>query len=151
MTTAHKIAALLAANLPVPPQTCPDVPAYAYGMQILAYLLHGQADGQELYGLLSDEDLELANHSSQYAVTAPEILPLAVDRLSQIRHRIVQVLRDRATERTAAICPGASPVCPGAPHDVPGGRLTPLEPQPKPRPPAPAFGRAPGEKAEILF
>lgn len=151
--TDAQIAALIAAHLPVPPASCPDVPTYAFGMQLLAYLLRAQADGRECYGLLSYEELELANHSSQYAVTAPEILPLAVDRISQVRHRIATILRQRDQERNHA-APGMGPADAQAHYqddDQDGGRLTPLLPQPKPRPPAPAFGQAPGQKVEILF
>jgi len=117
---------------PPRPQLQPGQPVAYHGLAVLAYLL---ANG-ETYGLFPDRDLELAEHAAYIAVTAPEILPVAVDNISVIRHRIAAVLKRRAQEQPAPIdVPSQYPD--SKPHSAGSGQTVPIPPPPPPvQPPA---------------
>lgn len=126
-----------------PPSPVPAVngrDAYAYGIALLLYVL--QMQPVEVYGLLSDSQLELTLHCSQYAITARDILPLAVDRLSAVRTRLAAVLASRMVlvqASTSTSTPTANPA------DRPNtGPMARLQPTPYSRPPA-------GGKVQVDF
>lgn len=109
--------------------------AVQYGAVIFAYVLDcGCTAG------LSDAQLELADHVYPLLIGAPQITPMAVDRLSAIRHQILASLRvRRETEVPVQVPP--SPVRVDAPD--PGARV-PVTTYPFKRPPS-------GQKVEINF
>ena len=81
-------------KLPDPPAGDPEAEtAILYGCRLLTFLLQ-----TGVYVTATDEQLELAEHASSLAVTAPGILPIAVDRLSDVRHEIAATLRRRTAE-----------------------------------------------------
>lgn len=125
---------------PLPPTRSADSTAYVYGCQILAYLL---AADVYVYGLLSDEDLESALHASGYIVTAPDILPKAVDNLSEIRHAILETLQCRRDERAIVDVTPIRQSEPQTPNIGPMARLTPA---PITRPPSTS-----ARKVEVQF
>lgn len=73
----------------VAPPTSDDT-AYSYGMRVLTFLL-----ATDCTATVSTEDLELAEHVSCYAVASRDISPVALKRISDIRHVIALVLRSR--------------------------------------------------------
>lgn len=123
-------------RLPDPPAPEPDDSAALYGCRLLQWYLQAG-----VYCTSSPEQLQAAEHSAYVAVTARGILPIAVDRLSDVRHAIHDQLR--RLERIAAEAPapaladGCSPI--GAPADDepggPSGRV-PRRPYPINNPPA---------------
>jgi len=120
-----------------PPTQSTDQDRLMYGISLLAYLLSADVD---LYGMCSDDQLALAEHAAYFAVTAREILPRAVDRISEVRSRILHVLAARKLEapvQPTAVAPTRTP----APNE---GPMAPLTPKPYTRPPA-------GQKVEIQF
>jgi hypothetical protein len=102
---------------------------HAYGCRVLAFVL-----AERVTATLSDRDLELADHVYPVAIAHPEILPIAVDKLSAARHLILATIALRrkldAAERTGPATPATQP----ASHDR--GRLAPLQPTPYRRPPS---------------
>ena len=80
-------------RLPDPPEPAPDDTAILYGCRILYFLL-----ATDVYCTATGDQLALAEHASYVAITAPGILPAAVDRLSAVRHEISATLRRRAAE-----------------------------------------------------
>lgn len=68
----------------------PDEPTAHYGLRVLTFMLH-----TGVTATLTDDDLRLADHMARVAVSAPEILPIAVDKISAVRHTIALVLKDR--------------------------------------------------------
>ena len=122
-------------RLPDPPHPDPDDTAVLYGCRLLQFLLQ-----TGVYCTCDAEQLRLAEHASQYAVTARGILPAAVDRLSTVRHEIHAQIGRLAIVSDA---PGSLPASPdatiGAPGNDgpgnPGGRV-PRQPYPLSHPPA---------------
>lgn len=117
-----------------PPAPAADDTISSYGLRVLAYLL---AEG-EVFGLLSDDDLEAAHYATRYAVTAPEILPLAVEKITVVQARITTLLARRAAElaqSAAAPSPERAHHTPPTQPETrpPGGSRVPTHP----RPPAP--------------
>lgn len=133
----------IADYFPVPPARTPDTPVYIFGCQILAYILSTDV---EVYGLLSDRDLADAHYAARYALMAPEILPLAVEKITQVQLTIGRVLTCRAAEPQQP--PAAEPH--DHPHDnrppaetrPPGGSRVPTHPTP-PKSPMPDALRLP--------
>lgn len=99
-------------RLPEPPEPAPEDTAILYGCRLLSFLLT-----TGVYITATDEQLKLAEHASYIAITAPGILPLAVDRLSAVRHEIAATLRRRTAEQTAQDAQSAGLAPPGAPID----------------------------------
>jgi hypothetical protein len=122
-----------------PPERQNGEPAVQYGGRLLCYVLeHG-----EVYGLLTDEQLEAAAYSAHVAVIAKEILPQAVNRVSAIRHAIAATLRRRREERQAAIeALSATQSVPPDSHPT-GGRHAPLKPRIPGLPPEGAYADDP--------
>lgn len=123
-------------RLPDPPAPAPDDTAILYGCRILRWLLE-----TDVYATCNAEQLRAAEHAAYVAVTAPGILPAAVDRVSAVRHAIAAQLRRLAQLATE----GAPPACQllGAPignraDDGPGnpGSGVPRRPYPATSPPA---------------
>jgi len=95
--------------------------AEQFGLAVILYIMAGLSADQpcELYGLLSDRALQLAEHAARIAVSAPCIEPIAVDRISAVRMRIHAVLQVRALD--AAIVTNAPAIVqPVNPSDCPG-------------------------------
>jgi hypothetical protein len=113
----------LARWFPLPPTAGPESTAYTYGAQILAYIL---AADVVVYGLLSDEDLQLARHVAGYAVASRGIEPKAATRISDVQIEIAGVLAVRAAERGDQ-APAAEPpaLAPEQPNQGPMARLLP--------------------------
>lgn len=126
---------------PLPPQRSASVDVLAYGCALLTYLL---AVDVYVYGLLTDDDLEIANHASQYIVTSAGILPIAVDNISAVRHEIMSVLRHRQAERELLTTLAARTA--PEPHKPNVGPMAPLSPEPITRPPSTT-----AQKVEIEF
>lgn len=103
-----------------------DETLHAYGVRVLAFVLSTGTTAT-----LSDRDLELADHVYPIAVSGPEILPVAVDRLSAARHDILAALRSRKAASQPAPQAAIAPA-----RALPGGRLVPLQPAPIRRPPS---------------
>ena len=101
---------------------------HGYGCRVLAFVLETGCTAT-----LSDQDLELADHVYPVAIAHPEVLVLAVDRLSAARTEVLAALARR--RRMAEVPPVPEPSCPPV-RELPGGRLSPLQPQPIARPPA---------------
>jgi hypothetical protein len=80
------------------PKRLPDQTVHQYGCSLLAWIV--QID-REVYGLLDDEQLSLIDHVAHSVVSARDIPPLVVDRISAIRHRVMHSLRIRALDVTA--------------------------------------------------
>jgi len=79
--------------------------------------------------------LALADHAAIYAVAAPEMTEPALIRISQVRHLIQTMLRQRDTAQQQQQSPAST---------ANEGPMAPLMPVPVARPPA-------GQKAEIAF
>lgn len=108
-----------------------DEPAMLYGGRLLAYVIRTQSTA-----VLSDDDLELADHAACYAVARPDLAddPIRLTPLlacvSDARHRIARSLKARR-----------QPVVDVVPVSTPAGRpnigpMAPLELVPIGRPPA---------------
>lgn len=85
-------------SIPDAPQPTPEMTAYVYGCELLLYVM--QQPRPLCYGNLSDDALAALEHSAHSAVTAPGILPVAVDTISAIRHEVYKVQQWRKA-RTA--------------------------------------------------
>lgn len=109
-------------RLPNPPEPEPDDTAVLYGCRLLQWFLR-----TGVFCTCSPEQLAAAEHSAYVAVTARGILPIAVDRLSDVRHQIhdqicrLQLIASEHQEHQApGSAAGCSPI--GAPDDdQPGG------------------------------
>jgi len=66
-------------------------PTAYYGLRLLTFILQ-----TGITATLSDDDLKLADHAALTGVRGKDILPLAVDKISAVRHTIVLVLKFRA-------------------------------------------------------
>ena len=128
-------------RLPDPPVPDPaGETAIVYGCRVLYFLLE-----TGVYCTCTDDQLRAAEHASRVAVTAREILPAAVDRLSAVRHEISSTLRRRAAltaEQTAQQPAGCTIGSPGSDSpDDPSGRVPrrpyPIAPAPGDRLPVP--------------
>lgn len=107
--------------------------AHEYGCDLLALILRLDC---EVYGLLSNDDLALIDHVAHTVVCAPQISPLAVSRISDIRHRVLHVLKVRTTDAATATLP------PTKHDDRPNlGPMARLVDPPIVRPPSPAIVR----------
>lgn len=131
MTKSVYLASL---ELPPPPTKGSDVSVYVFGCQILAWIL---SSDHEVYGLLSTQDLEDAKYAAALAVRSPEISEKALEKIHGVAVRITEVLAQLAQPQpaysTAQPAEGISSDRP----DLPGGRLSPIQPQPNNQPPAP--------------
>lgn len=115
-----------------PPLPTIDPPAegeslQAYGIRVLAFVL---AEG--VTATLSDRELALADHVYPIAIAHPEILPIAVDRLTAARRQILAAIacrRPPVAETSTIAAPTISPA------SLDRGRLAPLQPAPIRRPP----------------
>lgn len=81
--------------------------AEGFGLSVLAYIL---STDLLVYGFLSDEDLQLADHAARIAVSSRDILPVAVDRISAVRMTIAGILKYRAQETAPAPTPSPAAV-----------------------------------------
>lgn len=115
-------------RLPELPPVGADETIAEYGIRVLAFVL-----ATDVTATLTDRDLDLADHAYAIAISSAGILPIAVDRLSAARMRILRTLqaRQRAQPAPARVSPQPAPIV-----SRPGGRLTPLQPAPISRPPA---------------
>lgn len=135
---------LTAEDWPAPPPRTPDTGIYIYGCQILAYILRADADGiGEVYGFLTDRDLEDAKYAAAHAIRAPEISEKALETIHTISVRISDVLAWRAAEAAGDLAQlpalGTRQGSPTPDSDRPNeGPMAPLAPRPINNPPAPA-------------
>jgi hypothetical protein len=108
----------------------PDETGLQYGARALAFILQ-----TGVIGTLDTPTLARADQAAGFAVSARGIYPLAADRLSEVRHWIAAVLRQRAAQ-----VPAAAEVPPSRPDDRPTlGPMAPLAPAPITQPPAPVY------------
>src|SRR5258706_6692876 len=120
------------------PHCAPEQPTegtLGHGLRVLAFIL-----AESVTATLSDLELERAEYAAGFAVTAREILPIAVTRISDVRHIIASILKTRKAW-DAVTCD--TPTDPDRrPIDGPMAKLTP---RPIANPPAGAYGelRAP--------
>ena len=108
-----------------------------HGARVLSFLL-----AYSCTATLNDSELAHADLAAHYAITARGILPTAADRISDVRHLIATVQRDRSQVSQTA----APIVATGAGRPGSGNRPELLDPRPKSNPPAPAYA-----KPEIAF
>jgi len=115
----------------------PGETLYGYGCRVLAFVL-----ATDCTATLSDHDLELADHVYPVAIAHPEIMAIAVDRLTAVRSEVLAAIarRRRLAELDAVDLVGSVPP---KGSDRPGGRLSPLQPQPIVRPPSDTAVREP--------
>jgi hypothetical protein len=113
--------------LPRCPVQGTDESSLGHGLRILAFML-----AENVTATLSDLELERAEYAAGFAVTAREILPLAVDRISDIRHVIACVLKARQTLEAPIVQPAL-----GYDSRPAIGPMAPLPERPKVQPPAP--------------
>jgi hypothetical protein len=130
-------------RLPDPPAPDPaGESAVSYGCRILYFLL-----STDVYCTCSDDQLLAADHASHVAVTAPGILPRAVDRLSRVRHEIAATLRVRVqlAAEQAQYSPAPASCTPAGGANGDGWQDGPTDPSGRvPRRPYP-FGPAAGD------
>jgi hypothetical protein len=98
-----------------------------HGLRVLAFILR-----EHVTGSLTDVDLEHADYAAGVAVTAREILPLAVDRISDVRHQIAAVLKSRHQDREVPVPGGSRGGCDTRPNE---GPMAKLKDEPDTRPP----------------
>lgn len=124
---------MIATPPPPPPTRADGQPAMMHGYDLLKYLIAHDAPG-----LLTDDQLELADHAAQDAVSRKKAPDLYYQTITETRHRIACSLRLRAKEKKeqeqeSAGTPTAAPT-----NGRPGkGAL--LQPRPRIQPPAPAY------------
>lgn len=93
----------------------PDVPdvsrmtAETAGLTVLLFILSSDVD---VYGLLSLESLQLAEHAARIAVSAHDVTPIAVDRISAVRMRLIRSIATLSKPVDTAIVSGPQPVKP---------------------------------------
>lgn len=127
-------------TFPHPPQPQPDTTRAQYGLALVLYLVSAECD---LYGMLTDEQLELAEHAAHIAVISRDILPAAVDQISGIRHRIAKTLNNRKEEREQAQKTAQDTETPPRGRDRQDGDPRVANTPPAPRfPPGGAYGEA---------
>lgn len=130
-------------TLPTPAPERATEGTLGHGLRILAFMLE-----HNVTATLTDLELERAEYAAAFAVTAREILPIAVDKISNLRHLIHKVLQSRKAYADAVTCdtPSDPDVRP------PAGPMARLQPQPIRRPPSGDLIEigAPG-KPEIRF
>lgn len=136
---------IIAAGFPVPPARGPEAQhatRYIFGAEVLVYILaaaHAEPPC-EVYGLLTDQDLEDAQFAAGLAIRAKEIQPEAVDTITQISITIWKVLVRRGQERSVAQLETQMPQqAPPAPPQSGAGTKVLTNPRPSTQPPAPAF------------
>jgi len=102
-----------------------------HGARVLTFILQTSCTAT-----LSDRELQHADLAAHYAIIARGILPAAADRISDARHLIAAMLRDRAqlTPDGAAVVEGGQLV--GKLGTGGPGDREPLQPNPKINPPA---------------
>ncbi len=94
-------------RLPSGPSIQPNDTILQFGLRVLAFII-----ADNVTATLTDIDLELAEYAGQYAVSAPDILPIAVDRISAARHIVASALvyrRSLLKTPQAPIFTGCSP------------------------------------------
>lgn len=121
---------------PLPTLDPPDATEtlHSYGCRALTFVLE-----TGITCTLTDQELELADHVYPMLIANPEILPVAVDRLSAARHAILAALRIRRADTDQGVT-----VPTVAPSSAPEGPMARLRPAPLSQPPA-------GQKVHIAF
>jgi hypothetical protein len=102
-------------------------PLPAFGARVLVYLMR-----YECTALLSDDELEQGEHAAVYAVCSTDMVPIARQKLSDVRHLIGSVLRGR--KRCADLL--AAEKAAGPAYKPNEGPMARLQPKPTVRPPA---------------
>jgi hypothetical protein len=105
----------------------------AHGLRVLAFIL-----AESVTATLSDLELERADYAAGFAVTAREILPVAVDRISAVRHVIDKTLKARRRPDPVAEILSGRPVD-TRPNEGPMAKLLPI---PVTEPPAGSYADA---------
>lgn len=122
-------------NFPITLPTCePERPAesvVAHGARVLTFILQTSCTAT-----LSDQELERAEIAAKYAIVARGILPQAATRISDARHLIDFILRERRQETTTmpAVVEGGQLI--GKLGTGGPGDREPLTPTPRTEPPA---------------
>jgi hypothetical protein len=111
-----------------------------HGARVLAFILQ-----TDVTATLSDDELIRAEIAAKYAIQAKGISVPAADRISDVRHVIAFVLRERQAEQRDALQLAAL----GTDRRPNIGPMAPLLDRPIVQPPAPEYAR-PG-KADIRF
>lgn len=132
--------------MPEPPAASTQETAQTHGGRILAYVLEY---GRPAVWRASDVALERALSFSLIAMTAPDMLDRARDRIVDARRMIVGELharqekaaRDAREAARLAAQPGPRSSFPGSQDDDDGGRHAPLQPRPRTNPPTGAMVR----------
>jgi hypothetical protein len=111
-------------RLPDPPACGPEEPIAHYGARLFTWLL-----ASDVTATCSDVDLERALTASTAAIAQPDLSPIALARIVDMRRRLTSALAHR---RGAAAGPPASVAPPQ--RELPGGRpaalVRPLASQP---------------------
>ena len=125
--------------LPTPAPQAPQETRHAYAARLLTFVLSTSCTST-----LSDQDLDLAEHAAalavaqvrpdQYQSPSPADL-LTLRRLSDVRHHIALILKDRRPAQAQTPRPPAQAPTGGAKP----GRPAPLVPPPIVRPPGGAY------------
>jgi hypothetical protein len=138
-------------RIPDPPTPDPEDTAVHYGCRILYFLLQ-----TSVYCTATDDQLKLAEHAAHVAVTAPGILPIAVDRIADVRREIGATLRRREQLGARSVqdaSPTSQAACSATRDGRPDDRTDPSGRVPRrPYPIGPSTGDAiEPRRAEIAF
>jgi hypothetical protein len=113
-----------------------------HGARVLTFLLETGCTAT-----LSDRDLQHADLAAHYAIIARGISVPAADRISDVRHLITFVLRDRQPAEPAPATVEGGQLAGGLAPSGGFGDREPLEPSPRNNPPAGAY--ASGDRVQF--